>query len=78
MTVTRHLFVLFTLLLFTGLSINAHAGPVCDDGEIEGDETCEPAGSSCNSSPGNVGNELCRADVCTCCGDGIKDVDYKE
>ncbi|MDX2458020.1 MAG: PASTA domain-containing protein, partial [Gammaproteobacteria bacterium] len=28
MAITRHLFLLFTLLLFTGLSINTYAGPV--------------------------------------------------
>ena len=28
MAITRHLYLLFTLLLFTGLSINTYAGPV--------------------------------------------------
>jgi len=79
MTIIRHLLLLFSLLLFAGLSINTYAGPFCGDDNIDPGETCEPPGSSCNSSGNNVGgDELCRADVCTCCGDGILDADYNE
>ena len=58
MAITRHLFLLFTLLLFTGLSINTYAGPVIvpdvvDTPEADARTTIEEAGLTV----GNVSNE---------------------
>jgi len=38
---TRNLCLLITTLLFSHLSINAYAGPVCGDGLTEAPEECD-------------------------------------
>ncbi len=41
MSKCKNLFLLFTLFLFTGLSFNSYAGPVCGDGVVDAPEECD-------------------------------------
>lgn len=62
----KYLFLLFTLLLFNGLPINAYAGPVCGDGVVEGDEQCDTV-----DIPTDICDENCMTIAPPVCGNGV-------
>jgi hypothetical protein len=68
----KNLSLLFTLFLFSGLSLHSYAGPVCGDGVVAGDEECDTgqdATSLCNNNTDPAGgNGPC---MFTICGDNI-------
>ena len=75
MSKCKNLFLLFTLFLFTGLSLNAYAGPICGDGVVnQASEECDevdnataPASSLCSNTE-DLGSGICKF---TICGDNI-------
>jgi hypothetical protein len=75
MSKCKHLFLLFTLFLFTGLSLNSYAGPICGDGVVnqtseecdEVDNATAPASSLCSNTE-DLGSGICKFTVC---GDNI-------
>jgi hypothetical protein len=72
MSKCKNLFLLFTLFLFTGLSFNSYAGPVCGNNVVEPPEECDTgtgATSLCNNDTDPAGgNGPC---MFTICGDSI-------
>ena len=75
MSKCKHLFLLFTFILFTGLSLNSYAGPICGDGVVnQASEECDevdnataPASSLCSNTE-DLGSGICKF---TICGDNI-------
>jgi hypothetical protein len=75
MSKCNNLFLLFTLFLFTGLSFNSYAGPVCGDGNVDPDppynEECDEGDIAATNTCTNTtdqGNGTCTK---TYCGDNI-------
>ena len=72
MTITRSLFLLLSVLFFSSLSINAYAGPMCGDSDIEGTEECDEgniaASDICTNTTTSQGGGEC---TLTFCGDNV-------
>ena len=72
MTITRSLFLLLSVLFFSSLSINAYAGPMCGDSNIEGTEECDEgniaASDICTNTTTSQGGGEC---TLTFCGDNV-------